>query len=98
MALLAEPSSGSRTGANPIRTYRLLLGTDLGARIVRVVVFGHPTLSRPVMRLLGRDDVELAMRLDEQGWSEMTTALTAAFGEIEQIRADAEGRGGDRHS
>jgi hypothetical protein len=34
----------------------------------------------------------IAMRLDEQGWSEMTTALTAAFGEIEQIRADAEAR------
>ena len=46
--LLAEPSSGSRTGANPIRTYRLLLGTDLGERVERVVVFGHPTLSRPV--------------------------------------------------
>ena len=53
--LLAEPSSGSRTGENPIRTYRLLLGTDLGARIERVVVFGHPTLSRPVQRLLARD-------------------------------------------
>ncbi|HEY2052551.1 MAG TPA: hypothetical protein VGH14_01300 [Solirubrobacterales bacterium] len=34
----------------------------------------------------------IAMRLDEQGWSEMTTALSAAFGEIEQIRADAEAR------
>jgi DNA-binding transcriptional ArsR family regulator len=34
----------------------------------------------------------IAMRLDEQGWSEMTTALTATFGEIEQIRADAEAR------
>jgi DNA-binding transcriptional ArsR family regulator len=34
----------------------------------------------------------VAMRLDEQGWSEMATALTAAFGEIEQIRADAEAR------
>jgi DNA-binding transcriptional ArsR family regulator len=34
----------------------------------------------------------IAMRLDEQGWSEMTTALAAAFGEIEQIRADAEAR------
>jgi hypothetical protein len=34
----------------------------------------------------------VAMRLDEQGWSEMTTALAAAFGEIEQIRADAEAR------
>jgi len=34
----------------------------------------------------------IAMRLDEQGWSEMATALTATFGEIEQIRADAEAR------
>ena len=42
-----------------IRTYRLLLGTDLGDRIERVVVLGHPTLSRPVSRLLARDDVEV---------------------------------------
>jgi DNA-binding transcriptional ArsR family regulator len=34
----------------------------------------------------------VAMRLDEQGWSEMATALTAAFGEVEQIRAEAETR------
>jgi DNA-binding transcriptional ArsR family regulator len=34
----------------------------------------------------------VAMRLDEQGWSEMATALGAAFGEVEQIRAEAEGR------
>jgi hypothetical protein len=34
----------------------------------------------------------VAMRLDEQGWSEMATALSATFGEVEQIRADAEGR------
>lgn len=57
--LLAEPTSGSRTGANALRTYRLLLGTDLGARIERVVVFGRPTLSRPVTRLLERTDVEV---------------------------------------
>jgi len=57
--LLAEPSSGSRTGANPVRTHRLLLGTALGARIERVVVFGHPTLSRPVQRLLARPEVEV---------------------------------------
>ncbi len=57
--LLAEPSSGSRTGTHPIRTYRLLLGTDLGERVERAVVLGHPTLSRPVQRLLARDDVEV---------------------------------------
>lgn len=57
--LLAEPSSGARTGDHALRTYRLLLGTDLGARIERVVVFGRPTLSRPVTRLLERADVEV---------------------------------------
>jgi 2-succinyl-5-enolpyruvyl-6-hydroxy-3-cyclohexene-1-carboxylate synthase len=57
--LLAEPSSGSRTGENALRTYRLLLGTELGDRVERVVVCGHPTLSRPVSRLLGRADVQV---------------------------------------
>jgi 2-succinyl-5-enolpyruvyl-6-hydroxy-3-cyclohexene-1-carboxylate synthase len=56
--LLAEPSSGARTGP-ALRTYRLLLGTDLAAQVERVVLFGHPTLSRPVQRLLSRDDVEV---------------------------------------
>ena len=57
--LLAEPSSGARNGANVVRTYRLLLDGDLGEKVERVVVAGHPTLSRPVTRLLARDDVEV---------------------------------------
>ncbi len=57
--LFAEPSSGSRTGANVIATYRLLLDTELGGQIQRVVVFGHPTLSRPVTRLLSRPGLEV---------------------------------------
>ncbi len=58
--LLAEPTSGARTGDQAIRTYRLLLGDeDLAGRVERVVVHGHPTLSRPVTRLLGRSDVEV---------------------------------------
>jgi 2-succinyl-5-enolpyruvyl-6-hydroxy-3-cyclohexene-1-carboxylate synthase len=57
--LLAEPSSGARRGTQALRTYRLLLGTPLGAAIERVVVFGRPTLSRPVTRLLAREDVEV---------------------------------------
>ncbi|PUA82676.1 2-succinyl-5-enolpyruvyl-6-hydroxy-3-cyclohexene-1-carboxylate synthase [Nocardioides currus] len=57
--LLAEPTSGSRTGTHAIRTYRLLLEGDLGAQVERVVVAGHPTLSRPVSRLLARPDVEV---------------------------------------
>ena len=57
--LLAEPSSGSRTGTHALRCYRLLLDGDLGRQVERVVVAGHPTLSRPVQRLLARADVEV---------------------------------------
>ena len=57
--LFAEPSSGSRTGANAMRCYRLLLDGELGQRIERVIVAGHPTLSRPITRLLNRADVEV---------------------------------------
>jgi len=58
--LFAEPTSGSRTGENAIRTYRLLLDDErLFGRIERVVVCGHPTLSRPVNRLISRPDAEV---------------------------------------
>ena len=57
--LLAEPTSGSRTGSHAIRTYRLLLATGLAERIQRVVVTGHPTLSRPVTQLITRRDIEV---------------------------------------
>lgn len=58
--LLAEPSSGARGGPHAIGPYRLLLDEPgLGGRVERVVVLGRPTLSRPVTRLLARDDVEV---------------------------------------
>jgi 2-succinyl-5-enolpyruvyl-6-hydroxy-3-cyclohexene-1-carboxylate synthase len=74
--LLAEPSSGARTGANAIRTYRLLLGDQalgdrsLAARVEQVVVHGHPTLSRPVTRLLSRSDVEVVAVPGPAGWTD----------------------------
>ncbi|HET7355726.1 MAG TPA: 2-succinyl-5-enolpyruvyl-6-hydroxy-3-cyclohexene-1-carboxylic-acid synthase [Nocardioidaceae bacterium] len=71
LPLLAEPSSGSRTGENAIRTYRLLLGDpSLADRIEQVVVFGHPTLSRPVSRLLSRGDVEVVAVPGRVGWTD----------------------------
>ncbi len=57
--LLAEPTSGSRTGTNALRTYRLLLAGELGSQVERVIVTGHPTLSRPVTRLISRSDIEV---------------------------------------
>lgn len=68
--LLAEPSSGSRTGPNALRTYRLLLDGPLGERIERVVVCGHPTLSRPVSRLLARADVRVIDTPSRGVWTE----------------------------
>jgi 2-succinyl-5-enolpyruvyl-6-hydroxy-3-cyclohexene-1-carboxylate synthase len=67
--LFAEPSSGSRTGTHALRCYRLLLDGELAQEIERVVVFGHPTLSRPVTRLLARDDVEVWSAASAGRWS-----------------------------
>ncbi|SDO93423.1 2-succinyl-5-enolpyruvyl-6-hydroxy-3-cyclohexene-1-carboxylate synthase [Microbacterium sp. ru370.1] len=62
--LVAEIVSGARFGRQVVHGYRALLNDPaLGGRIERVVVFGRPTLSREVTRLLMRDDVEvLAVR------------------------------------
>jgi 2-succinyl-5-enolpyruvyl-6-hydroxy-3-cyclohexene-1-carboxylate synthase len=59
--LMAEPSSNARRGGAALSTYRLLLSSTLAEEIERVVVFGRPTLSRPVSRLLARDDLELVV-------------------------------------
>ncbi|NGN95238.1 2-succinyl-5-enolpyruvyl-6-hydroxy-3-cyclohexene-1-carboxylic-acid synthase [Nocardioides sp. KC13] len=66
--LLAEPSSGARTGDNALRSYRLLLESPLAERIQRVVVYGHPTLSRPVTDLLSRSDIEIIAAPVEGVW------------------------------
>ena len=65
--LLAEPTSGSRTGTHALRTYRLLLLAALASGIERVVVAGHPTLSRPVTELISRSDIEVLVVRDRAG-------------------------------
>lgn len=61
--LFSEPSSRARFGANAIIGYRELLNTqtDLTSQIERVVVFGKPTLSREIQKLIGRADIELVV-------------------------------------
>jgi len=64
LPLLAEPSSNARFGPNAVGPYRLLLehfGPSSAQPIERVVVFGRPTLSRPVAALLERADVPSAL-------------------------------------
>lgn len=57
--LLAEVSSGAHFGPNLVVAYRELLNTgNFGDRIARVIVFGHPTLSREIPALIQRDGVE----------------------------------------
>ena len=65
--LLAEPSSNARSG-EAIGTYRVLLNSPLAEDIERVVMFGHPTLSRPVSQLLARDDLELIVVASAAEW------------------------------
>ena len=58
--LIAEIVSGARFGRQAVHGYRRLLSReDLGGRIERVVVLGHPTLSREVAALLARTDVDV---------------------------------------
>jgi 2-succinyl-5-enolpyruvyl-6-hydroxy-3-cyclohexene-1-carboxylate synthase len=66
--LFAEPSSNARRSGAALSTYRLLLSSSLAEEIERVVVFGRPTLSRPVTRLLFRDDVELVVVSGYADW------------------------------
>jgi 2-succinyl-5-enolpyruvyl-6-hydroxy-3-cyclohexene-1-carboxylate synthase len=61
--VFAEPSSRCRIGANAIIGYPALLEEekDLTEAIARVVVFGKPTLSRQVQKLIARKDIELVV-------------------------------------
>jgi 2-succinyl-5-enolpyruvyl-6-hydroxy-3-cyclohexene-1-carboxylate synthase len=57
--LIAEAASGARFGPNLVVAYRELLGeAEFGGAVERVIVFGHPTLSREVPALIQRDGVE----------------------------------------
>lgn len=86
--LLAEPSSGCRTGDAVIRTYRLLLAGELGAQVERVVVLGHPTLSRPVARLLAREDVEVVSARPRGMWAGRPYAVAQEADQVDVASPD----------
>lgn len=57
--LLAEVASGAHFGPNLVVAYReLLTAANFGDRVARVIVFGHPTLSREVPALIQRAGVQ----------------------------------------
>ncbi|MFE5670013.1 2-succinyl-5-enolpyruvyl-6-hydroxy-3-cyclohexene-1-carboxylic-acid synthase [Agromyces sp. NPDC056523] len=60
--LIAEVTSGARFGPNLVVAYRALLREPgFGDEVERVVVFGHPTLSREVPALVQREGVEVVV-------------------------------------
>ena len=87
--LLAEPSSNARRGPSAMSTYRLLLASGLAEEIERVVLFGRPTLSRPVNRLLARTDVELVVVTPYADWPDP--------GRVATMVADSVRFGPDQH-
>lgn len=82
LPLFSEPSGNARR-APAIRGYRLLLGTDLAERIERVLLFGHPTLSRPVSRLLARDDVEIVAVTTGARWIDPGCAVARVVDDVD---------------
>ena len=76
--LLAEPGSGARWG-NAIPRYQWLLAGELGEQVDEVVVFGHPTLSRPVSRLLARSVVPVTVVTQGAAWTDVAGQANVVF-------------------
>jgi 2-succinyl-5-enolpyruvyl-6-hydroxy-3-cyclohexene-1-carboxylate synthase len=92
--LIAEASSGSRFGPNLVVAYRdMLRDPEFGGAVERVVVFGHPTLSREVPALLKRDDVEVIVvaPIGEDVYDPARSAVAAAS--VDADDAEPSGRG-----
>ncbi|GAA4756182.1 2-succinyl-5-enolpyruvyl-6-hydroxy-3-cyclohexene- 1-carboxylic-acid synthase [Amnibacterium soli] len=88
--LLAEVSSGARFGPQLVGAYRQLLDhVDFGGRVERAVVFGHPTLSRQVPRLLASADVDVVLVGPAGGeWFDPTRGRAARTGAVRATGAD----------
>ena len=82
--IFAEPSSRCRYGANSITAYPAVLAEDqeLSEKIQRVVVYGKPTLSREVQKLIARDGIELIVVRSE------LTGLFNPYGNATEIVDD----------
>lgn len=87
--LFAEPSSRARIGPAVISAYRLLLQANaLAGEIQRVLVFGHPTLSRPISKLLARPDVEVVVVSPTGPWPDPARRAASVVTGLEVTGAD----------
>ena len=73
--LLAEPTSQARGGPQALTRYAELLATgpgrDLVAQADHLIVVGHPSLSRSVTALLGREDLDTTVLTERAGWTDV---------------------------
>lgn len=93
--LLAEPTSGARGGPQALVRYAELLGASAGAelsgRAERIVVLGHPSLTRSVTALLARRDPPIDVLTSTARWTDVagTAAAVHAVGASEASEAMA---------
>src|SRR5699024_10092788 len=99
LPLLAEPSSGARDGETLVPGYPALLAEvmddrDHALRPSRAIVFGRPTLSRPVIgALLGADDVDVIVVDPGADWTD-----AARRAQLVVPAADGRGAGSEEHT
>ena len=74
--LLAEPTSQARSGPQALSRYAELLGTPAGRVLAEqaehLLVLGHPSLSRSITALLGRDDLDNTVLTERARWADVS--------------------------
>lgn len=74
--LLAEPTSQARSGPQALSRYAELLGTPAGRVLAQqaehLLVLGHPSLSRSITALLGRDDLDITVLTEHARWTDVS--------------------------
>ena len=74
--LLAEPTSHARSGPQALSRYAELLGTPAGRALAEqanhLLVLGHPSLSRSVTALLGRENLDITVLTERARWTDVS--------------------------
>ena len=74
--LLAEPTSQARSGPQALSRYAELLGTPAGRVLAEqadhLLVLGHPSLTRSITALLGRDDLDITVLTERAQWTDVS--------------------------
>lgn len=92
--LMAEPTSGARGAGTALRRYAELLGTARGGELVagteRVVVAGHPSLTRQVSALLARTDLRIDVLTPTATWNDVagTARDVVALPVLDRLASD----------